>query len=234
MTATRQQAALSDGTGPDTPLDGLPRAPLLPGPRRRRRPALLALAAAMVVLGALGAAYLATSLGQTSAVIAVAREVPQGQTITAADLVEARVSPDPALTPIPFGDRDQVIGLLAATTLTQGSLLTAEAVTAERLPPPGQHLVGVGVSAMQLPTTALRPGDQVLLVPVAEDTAPSTTPDTTAGAAPPEVPATVVGAGSPAPDGLRVIDVLVEAAEGPEVAARAAAGRIAIVLVPAE
>jgi hypothetical protein len=120
-----------------------------------------------VVLGALGAAYLATSLGQTSPVIAVAREVAWGQTVTAADLVEARVSADPALVPIPYAERDQVIGMVAATTLTPGSLLTREALTEQPLPPPGQQLVGVGVSAVQLPTTPLRPGDDVLLVPVA-------------------------------------------------------------------
>src|SRR4051795_13582812 len=92
-------------------VNGLSRAPVLPPPRRRRRPALLALALTMVVLGALGAAYLATSLGETSPVIAVAREVPWGQQLTAADLVEARVSADPALTPIPYAQRDQVIGM---------------------------------------------------------------------------------------------------------------------------
>jgi SAF domain len=143
---------------------GLSRAPVLPPPRRRRRPALLALAVAMVVLGALGATYLAASLGETSPVIAVAREVPWGQTVTAADLVEARVSVDPALHPVPYGDRDQVIGLVAVTTLTPGALLTRDALTDRRLPPAGQQLVGVGVSPVQLPTTALRPGDEVLLV----------------------------------------------------------------------
>ena len=43
------------------------------------------------------AAYLATSLGQTTSVIAVAQPVAWGQTITAADLVEARIAADPAL-----------------------------------------------------------------------------------------------------------------------------------------
>src|SRR5215218_1778782 len=140
-------------------VNGLSRAPVLPPPRRRRRPALLALAVTMVVLGALGAAYLATSLGQTSPVIAIAREVPWGQTLTAADLVEARTLADPALEPIPYVDRDQVIGMVAATTLRPGSLLTRDALTDQRLPAPGQHLIGVGVSLVQLPTTPLRPGD---------------------------------------------------------------------------
>ena len=222
------------GTGtPGRPaaLNGSSPAPVLAPPRRRRRPALLALAVAMVVLGALGAAYLATSLGQTTAVIAVAREVPWGQQVTAADLVEARVSADPALDPIPYSERDALIGMVAATTLTPGSLLTREALTEQPLPPPGRQLVGVGVSAVQLPTTPLRPGDDVLLVPVAggsglEAAGPAAVPGT--------VEATVVRSGPPGTDGLRVVDVLVDAADGPDVAARAAAGLIAIVVVAGE
>src|SRR3712207_3312030 len=137
---TRTQPPRSSAPGRATALNGPP-PPALTPPRRRRRPALLALALTMVVLGALGAAYLATSLGKTSPVIAVAREVPWGQQLTAADLVEARVSVDPALTPIPYAQRDQVIGMVAATTLTPGSLLTREALTEQLLPPVGQQLV---------------------------------------------------------------------------------------------
>ncbi|WP_299956494.1 SAF domain-containing protein [uncultured Modestobacter sp.] len=211
-------------------VNGLSRAPVLPPPRRRRRPGLLALAVTMVVLGALGSAYLATSLGQTSPVIAIAREVPWGQTLTAADLVEARISTDAALEPIPYGNRDQVIGLVAATTLAPGSLLTHEALTDQRFPAPGQQLVGVGVSAVQLPTTPLRPGDDVLLVPVAAGSAPAAADS----GAPSAVEATVVQSGPPGTDGRRVVDVLVAAADGPDVAARAAAGLVAIVVVAGE
>lgn len=223
---TRTQPPNASAPPPAAAGNGLLRAPVLPPPRRRRRPALLALAVAMVVLGALGATYLATSLGQTSPVIALAREVPWGQAITAADLVEARISPDPALQPIRYGDRDQVIGMVAATTLTPGSLLTRDALTDQRLPAPGQQLVGVGVSTVQLPTTALRPGDDVLLVPVAAGGAPAGN----GAGAPAVVDATVVRTGTPGTDGLRVVDVLVAAADGPDVAARAAAGLVAIVV----
>jgi hypothetical protein len=47
------------------------------------------------------------------------------------------------------------------------------------------------------------------------------------------VEATVVGSGTPGPDGLRVVDVLVDAVDGPDVVTRAA-GRIAIVVVVGE
>lgn len=206
----------------------LPQAPVLPPPRRRRRPALLALAVAMVVLGALGAAYLATSLGQTTSVIAVAQPVAWGQTITAADLVEARIAADPALSPVPYTDRDQVIGRTAAADLLPGTLLTRDATTDQRLPPPGRQLVGIGLPAVQLPGTPLRPGDDVLLVPLpTEGQAAHTAPSLT-------VAAIVVRAGEPGTDGRRVVDVLVDEADGPDVAARAAAGLVALVVVAGE
>ncbi len=226
---TRTQPPRTGAVPSPAEVHGLPRAPVLPPPRRRRRPALLALAVSMVVLGALGATYLATSLGQTSPVIAIAREVPWGQPLTAADLVEARISADPALEPIPYVDRNQVIGLVAATTLKPGSLLTRDALTDQRLPAPGQQLIGVGVPPVQLPATPLRAGDDVLLVPVAAGSVPATTEGAASA-----VEATVVQTGAPGTDGLRVVDVLVDAADGPDVAARAAAGLIAIVVVAGE
>jgi hypothetical protein len=209
---------------------GLSRAPTLPPPRRRRRPALLALAVAMVVLGALGASFVATSLGQTSSVVALARTVTWGQPLTAADLVEARIAADPALSPIPYAEHDELIGMIAATDLPAGSLLTRNALTTQRFPPPGRQLVGVAVTTAQLPATPLRPGDDVLLVPMAtEGTAP--TPGATA---PEPVSATVADTGPVGVDGLRVIDVLVDDADGPDVAARAAASRVVIIVVPDE
>lgn len=207
---------------------GLTKAPVLPPPRRRRRPALLAVAVALVVLGALGATFVASSLGQTSSVIALSGPVAWGEPIQATDLVAARVSWDPALAPIPYADRSDVIGMLAATDLTAGSLLTRDAVTAERFPPAGMQLVGVAVTSSQLPVTPLQPGDEVLLVPVAAADAAAV------GEPPPADPvrATVARVGEAGVDRLRVVDVLVDAADGPDVAARAAAGLVVIVVVP--
>jgi len=207
---------------------GLSKAPVLPPPRRRRRPALLAVAVALVVLGALGVTLVASSLGQTSPVIALRSPVAWGEPIQATDLVEARIAADPALSPIPYADRDEVIGLLAGTDLTAGSLLTRDQVTAERFPPVGMQLVGVAVTSAQLPVTPLQPGDDVLLVPVAAADAAAV------GQPPPADPvqATVARVGEAGVDRLRVVDVLVDAADGPDVAARAASGLVVIVVVP--
>jgi hypothetical protein len=212
----------------------LANAPMLPPPRRRRRPALLALAVVLMVLGALGASFVATSLGRTSSVIAVAYAVPRGQELTAADLVEARITADTALAPIPYADRDKVIGMIAATDLTAGSLLTSDALTADRFPPPGSDLVGVGVKQAQLPASPLRPGDDVLLVPVATGNGSAAGSGVPAASVPRAIRATVARVGATGVDGLRVVDVLVDAADGPDVAARAAAGLLVIVVVAGE
>jgi flagella basal body P-ring formation protein FlgA len=179
----------------------------------------------MVVLGALGAAFLATSLRETNSVIAVAREVAWGQELTAADLAEASVSSDPALQPIPWTERNQVIGMVATTTLTTGSLLTREAISPTRLPPTGKQLVGIAVAQGQAPVTPLKPGDAVLLVPVSGDS--SGAGQTTVSA----VEGTVVKSGPVSTDGRRVVEVLVDESDGPRVAASAAAGSLAIVVV---
>lgn len=213
---------------------GLSKAPMLAPPRRRRRPALLALAVALVILGALGATFVATSLVQTSSVIAVARGVAWGETLQAADVVEARIAADPALSPIPYAELDSVVGMVAATDLTAGSLLTRDALTVERFPPPGVHLVGVAVTSAQLPVTPLQPGDEVLLVPVVAQDSGVPADGAAPAQAAPEVEATVARVGDAGVDRLRVVDVLVDAEDGPDVAARAAAGLLVIVIVPSD
>ncbi|MFD0530801.1 hypothetical protein ACFQ1I_35745 [Kitasatospora arboriphila] len=59
---------------------------------RRRRPAVLAMAVALIAAGGLGGAALYTSSGQRIAVLAVARDIPMGQAVTADDLVVAHIA----------------------------------------------------------------------------------------------------------------------------------------------
>ncbi|MFD0331331.1 hypothetical protein ACFQZC_32285 [Streptacidiphilus monticola] len=63
--------------------------------RRRRRPAVLALAVALVASGGLGGAALYLTTGQRVAVLALARDVPAGQQVEPADLVQVRISSTP-------------------------------------------------------------------------------------------------------------------------------------------
>src|SRR5215475_6143400 len=123
--------------------------------RRRRRPGLWLAGVGLVAVGALGAAALVGRAGDRVAVLAVARTVDIGQTISDGDLVVARVAADPALRPVPAGERDRVVGRAAAVRLPAGTLLTAGEVTGAVAPTAGEQLVGLPVEPGQLPARGL-------------------------------------------------------------------------------
>jgi hypothetical protein len=206
------------------PSGGAPVPPAPPAVRTRRRPGMLAAGIALVAVGALGAAYLAQAVGQTTPVVAVARDVPAGQVLQRSDLTVAQVTSDPALSPISAASLDSLLGQRAAVALVAGSLLTDAAVTDQLLPAGGQSLVGVALITSQLPAQPLRAGDRVRIVdtPVSQGEPPATTP--------PSIPGQVVSVSGPDQAGLMVVDVTVPSGRAADLAARVATGRIALVL----
>lgn len=203
-------------------LNGRPTTDAAP-PRLRRRP-LMALAwAALVVVG--GALGVAVWMGSTnsSEVVAVRTAVDRGAIITATDLMVVRVSVDPAVQVVPASHLSGMVGQRAASDLSAGTLLSPGEVTSAVVPATGQSVVGVALARGKLPATPLRPGDQVRLIQTPADQA--------------DVPATqitidaVVVSVTASEDGQSVVvDVLVPSARAPEVAARAATDRVALVL----
>jgi len=185
---------------------------------------VLAAGVALIVVGALGAAYLTRAVGNKVAVVAVARDVQPGAVIQAADLSVAEVSTDPALHPVPARRLSGLIGQRAAVALITGSLLTDAAVTEQVLPAAGQSLVGVALQHTQLPAEPLQSGDRIRVVdPPAGQAEPPT-------AAPPTIPGVVVSVAGPADNGLTIVDVTVPATQAAALAARVATGRIALIL----
>lgn len=225
-----------------TPAFGQDRTPGAPGPdrtegrsapvapsrslrARRRRPAVIAMAAALIAAGGLGGAVLYNSTGQRIAVLALARDVPYGQPLTADDLVVARIASDPALSPVSASDLQTAIGRRATTDLHQGSLLLGADITAALVLQPSQQVVGLSVKSGQVPAAALQPGQQVIVV--------LTTDQQPAGAhGPATIGAVVVRVGKAASDGGQVIDVAVPPANGPVLAAWVAGGKFQVILAP--
>ena len=197
----------------------------LPAVRRRRRPAVLALAVVLVGLGALVNAV-AVRQGDRVAVLAVARPVPVGQQIAEADLSVVQVATVSSLVTVPADQRASVVGRYAAVGLRPGSLLTSDAVTDQRAPLAGQAVLAVAVKTGLVPARGLGPGDRVLLVPVSGDQ-----PTRPADSAP--VHATVVDVGQPDSTGAWAVDVAVDEPAAAELADAAASGRLALVLLPA-
>jgi hypothetical protein len=186
----------------------------------------------LVVLAGLAGPVLVGAAGHRVAVLAVARPVHIGQTLTAGDLVVARVAADPALRPVPAADRDRVVGRVAAVQLRPGGLLTADEVTGTPIPGPGEQLVGVPVKPGRWPARGLVPGDRVLAVPTpAEQTAGQA--DAAASPVGEPVQARVAEVGPPDPGGTVTVDLAVDERVGPVLAGWGSAGQVALVLLPA-
>lgn len=214
------------GSADQSAVRPMPTAPRLARPRSRRRPVLLALGVALVAVGALVAAWLVSSSGQRTPVLALAHDVPFGAVVTDADLAVTDVSVDPSVAVVPATDEASVVGMTAATNLTAGSLLSRASLTAAAPPAAGQVLVGLAVPANRMPAGGLAAGDHVLVVDTpAADADPPTGPPAT-------ISATVVRVGAADLNGVSVADVTVATGDGPALAARSATGRIAVVVEP--
>ncbi|OKJ15850.1 SAF domain-containing protein [Kitasatospora sp. CB01950] len=194
---------------------------------RRRRPAVLAMAAALIAAGGLGGAVLYNSSGQRIAVLALARDVPMGQVIGNDDLVVAHIAGDPALHPLDARDLEHTVGLRATTDLKRGALLVKSDLTSDPATQPGQQIVGLAAKRSQLPATRLQPGLQVLVVYTPDSTKADGTTRT------PETMAAIVsGVGRTDTDGTTVVDVAVGPTDGPRLAAWVAGGKFQVILAP--
>ncbi|GGU96410.1 hypothetical protein GCM10010495_03110 [Kitasatospora herbaricolor] len=221
------------GTGTATlvpePARGTPHTPPRTLRARRRRPAVLAMAVALIAAGGLGGAVLYNSTGQRIAVLALAHDVPFGQVLTANDLVVARIAGDPAIKPLSAADQARVVGMRAATDLKQGALLVKADIAQGLTLQPGQLVVGIAAKRTQLPATKLQPGVAVIVV---------STPDPGSGQGggttrtPEALAAVVTAVGKADTDGSQVIDVAVAAAEGVRLAAWVASTKFQVVLAP--
>ena len=192
--------------------------------KERRRPLLFAICAVLVAAGALGAAFAFTSVNDTQEVLVVNRDVARGETIDPADLSVVRLSVDPALPPIGGSEKASIEGTRAAVDLWAGTLLSEQQVTEDLVPGEGESLVGISLTAAQMPSELLYAGDAGRVVTTPGDQGEVTDKD------PVTTEATVVGVSHVEATGETVVDVSVPQEDSADLAARAATGRVALVL----
>ncbi len=219
---TLAKPSSQNGSPPSAP--GSAQSPVPPPAKLRRRPILLAISVLFVVIGALIAAWLVTTIGNTSAVIGIRQDVPRGSVIQRDDLMVVDITPDPSLKTVAAGQLSAEVGKHATQDLSAGSVLTPAQVTDQTLPATGDSLVGVSLSPAQLPSQPLQPGDNVRLVvtPRQQDDPPDQ--------APRAVSATVVSSSHIGDQGQVVVNVTVPQTSAAQLAAAAATGRLALVL----
>lgn len=196
----------------------------LPPTRSRRRPAVIAAGIALVIVGSLGAWYYATSARQTQAVFVTAVDIARGETIETSDLKTIDLDGRQPTDAIPVDRVDEVIGQVATVDLPEGSLLTPRTFDSTLAIGSGESLVGFTLTGAQMPSYPLSAGDTVRIVdtPVAQGDPPVETPDSFA--------ATVFTVTRNADAGQWVVNVIVPKGQAADLAARAATGRVALVL----
>ena len=195
-----------------------------PPPKLRRRPVLIAASVAAICLGALASMWAYQSTSDAHSVLAVRQTIERGDVITAEDLMTVNISVDPALKPLSADQANSVVGKHAALDMSAGGVVTQDQITEQALPAKGSSVVGIALTPGMLPANQIRVGDKVRVVvtPGQQGEMPTTQPDS--------IQAVVVGVAKDETTGNAIVNVQVPTNDGPMLAARAATGKVAIVL----
>lgn len=198
--------------------------------RTKSRPALRALAIAIIALGIAGGWMWSQWVSDTVPVVGVTSSITKGQTIERENLSSVQVADDPGLDTIPVDQVESIVGKRAATDLPAGGVVPRSSVSDALVPASGHTIVGVMVTDGQAPVTGVSPGATVRLVslptPQGDGEGSQADPETQ-----PEVTAGIVLQTSPTVDGSGVrVDVDVPEDKAEAVQVLAAQQRIAIVV----
>jgi len=220
-TETRRQQRKNPTDGEPTSAPG---EQFAPPPKLRRRPVLIAASVAAICLGALASMWAYQSTSDAHSVLAVRQTIERGDVITAEDLMTVNISVDPALKPLSADQANSVVGKHAALDMSAGGVVTQDQITEQALPAKGSSVVGIALTPGMLPVNQIRVGDKVRVVvtPGQQGEMPTTQPDS--------IQAVVVGVAKDETTGNAIVNVQVPTNDGPMLAARAATGKVAIVL----
>lgn len=140
------------------------RPPRITATRRRSRSRIAAGAVLVVtcVFGFLAAASAVT--GRHAEVLVLARPVPAGAALSAADLTVTDLPSASGVATVPASEEAQLTGRTAAVPLTAGTLLTPADLGPPAFPPAGKAIVALPLSPGAYPPD-LQPGARVAILP---------------------------------------------------------------------
>lgn len=142
----------------------------LPSTSKRRRPAIAALAALLIVGGALIAGVLAVRMDERVSVVQVKDDIGVGSLITKDNLVQTRVSGD-SLNVIPADQAQSILlskKVYAKVNLVKGQLLDPKQVTEKAPIGDDKATVGVILTDGRAPVGGLNAGDEVELIRIGD------------------------------------------------------------------
>jgi len=200
----------------------------VPPTRGRRRPALILAGVALAIVGGLAAWFGATTLGNTVTVLVTSASVARGETIEAGDLTTMQIAGGQSVDAFSASKSDEVVGQVATVDLPAGSIILSDNIGGGLAVTSGESIVGVALTAAQMPSYPLAAGDTVRIVdtPIAQGDPPAVTPES--------FKATVFTTKYDETNAVTIVDLVVPTGQAADIAARAATGRIALVLDSSE
>ena len=235
---TIQRGLASETQGQGTwPAATAPSSRRLPTARRERKPALAAFALLLIIGGALAAGLLVVQSGKRVAAIEITQQVGAGQRIPSGAMQQVQVASGTGLDYVPWAEASQVMRFYAATTIPPGTLLTGAMVARVSGVATGRDIVGLALKDGQLPAQ-LQAGDHIGIYAVSGQAGGGAGCPGTGGAAL-TGDAVVVGVLTPgngslagSASGATDVTVAVSPADAGAVACDAAAGNVAVVVLP--
>jgi len=203
---------------------GAKSAPVQSRVRSRPRPAIIALSIALIIVAGLGAAYIYTTTGRTTEVFSASSAISRGSVVEPGDLTTVEIPDNQQIPSYATTDADSVIGKTATVDIPAGTLISPNNVASQAGLPADTSIVGVSLTPAQLPSFPMSSGDPVRIVetPVNQGDPPATTPKT--------ISATVASVTKDNVSGNTVVSVQVNSRDAADLAARAATGRVALIL----
>lgn len=236
------QRGLTSGTADQAawPQPTVPASRRLPSAPRERKPVLAALAVLLIAGGALSAAFLVIQSGKRVAAVEITQQVAAGQRIPLSAMQEVQIASQSGLAYVPWSQASQVAQYYAATTIPAGTLLTSAMVAQGSNVTAGKEVVGLALKEGEWPVS-LRVGDRLTLYAVSGQTSSSAGCPGTGGtslaagavvlAISGQASGTLVGGTTQG--GTTDVTVAVSPGNAGAVACNAAAGNVAVAVMPA-
>lgn len=185
---------------------------------------VIGLGVALVVIGGLTTYLVANGQSNTVTVLETKSSVARGDTITAEDLKPIQITTGQGTAAFTPDQAAQAVGKVALVNLPSGTFVTAKNVGNSLPVANGSSVVGVALTAQQMPSYQVTPGDKVRIVvtPVAQGEPPENTPQS--------YKATVFATKWNSKTNQWIVDLVVPNAQATIIAATSATGRVALVV----
>ncbi len=214
----------------------------LPMPPRERKPALAALAVLLILVGALGATMLVLRAGDRIEVVKVTQSIPAGESVTDSNVTSVMVAADDSIHYVEWSQLPDLKRLKALNTVPKGAVAVGEMFGKKSELPDGKASVGLALKEGQYPAN-LKAGDMVAAYHVGSNAGSrsgdesSSSGGTAAGGDSLIVDKARVNTKSSKDDatistGNLAITLVVDQDDVPALTQAAAAGEVAVALVP--